>query len=352
MDLMIQQQFHTVHDFLEVDDSSNDSNDSNDGSGSTPNSRLDRMMKKYFPDDNDALVSVSDPRTEEMSIQEQRNTTGPLGMGVLMEALRRDAIRHADDCKDSVGSLSSDNSIDSDDELEQWAQQIRGEIRNSEMVELALEAERAADAGEEHFAGHPSTFGTDIEAESTSSSKKLKPLPRLRSYTEGATIARSPIRMLSEKKTKLRVLALRNVTEVIPLLQELHLHLSAHISQSGIGNTTSTIDTSEAIDTDETFVTKPHTSPQMRFLRKFSNWVSPKNSKEEDTISPAGRMLSLFDEDDEEKSVNSQSEYEVGDVLAEHHDLMTCRAQLIHCPAQGLELRVGRRLLRQRTRFR
>ena len=315
---MIQQQFHTVHDFLEVDDSSNDSNDSNDGSGSTPNSRLDRMMKKYFPDDNDALVSVSDPRTEEMSIQEQRNTTGPLGMGVLMEALRRDAIRHADDCKDSVGSLSSDNSIDSDDELEQWAQQIRGEIRNSEMVELALEAERAADAGEEHFAGHPSTFGTDIEAESTSSSKKLKPLPRLRSYTEGATIARSPIRMLSEKKTKLRVLALRNVTEVIPLLQELHLHLSAHISQSGIGNTTSTIDTSEAIDTDETFVTKPHTSPQMRFLRKFSNWVSPKNSKEEDTISPAGRMLSLFDEDDEEKSVNSQSEYEVGDVLAEH----------------------------------
>ena len=311
---MIQGQFHAVHDIMEVDDSSNDSND---GSGSTPNSRLDRMMKKYFPDDNDAVPSIIEPHMGK-STQKRQNTTGPLGMGFLMEALRRDAIRHADDCKDSVGSLSTDNSIDSDDELELWAQQIRGEIRNSEMVELALEAERAADAGEEHFAGHPSTFGTDIEAESTSSSKKLKPLPRLRSYTDGATIARSPIRMLSEKKSKLRVLALRNVTEVIPLLQELHLHLSAHMSQSGIGNTNSTTDTSVTECNDETVGMKPHTSPQMRFLRKFSNWVSPKNSKEEDTISPAERMISLFDDDDEEKSVNSQSEYEVGDALAEH----------------------------------
>ncbi|KAL3920704.1 MAG: hypothetical protein SGILL_003124 [Bacillariaceae sp.] len=47
----------------------------------------------------------------------------------------------------------------SDEELEKLSFRIRKEINESELFELALAAERAADAGEEKFAGRASTFG-------------------------------------------------------------------------------------------------------------------------------------------------------------------------------------------------
>jgi hypothetical protein len=47
----------------------------------------------------------------------------------------------------------------SDEELEKLSQRIRKEINESELFELALAAERAANAGEEKFAGRASTFG-------------------------------------------------------------------------------------------------------------------------------------------------------------------------------------------------
>ncbi|KAG7340544.1 hypothetical protein IV203_024087 [Nitzschia inconspicua] len=47
----------------------------------------------------------------------------------------------------------------SDEELEKLSQRIRKEINESELYELALAAERAAEAGEEKFAGRASTFG-------------------------------------------------------------------------------------------------------------------------------------------------------------------------------------------------
>lgn len=48
----------------------------------------------------------------------------------------------------------------SDDELEKLAQKIRAEINESELFELALAAEKAAEAGEDKFTGRASTFGT------------------------------------------------------------------------------------------------------------------------------------------------------------------------------------------------
>lgn len=49
----------------------------------------------------------------------------------------------------------------SDEELEKLSHRIRKEINESELFELALAAERAAEAGEEKFAGRASTFGDE-----------------------------------------------------------------------------------------------------------------------------------------------------------------------------------------------
>ena len=51
--------------------------------------------------------------------------------------------------------------IQSDHELEKLSSRIRAEINESELFELAIAAERAADGGENHFSGRASTFGGD-----------------------------------------------------------------------------------------------------------------------------------------------------------------------------------------------
>ena len=311
------------------DDSDNDSHQESEGSS---NSRLDRMLEKNFPDNKDDNNNNDDDSpiihlaidhqagrttrkpTSSVNASQSSNPLGrgTVGMGVLMDALRRDAIRHAEHYNDA---LSNDGSIDSDDELELWAQQIRGEIRDSEMVELALEAQRAADAGEDHFVGHPSTFGLYPDTHSISSTKKLKPLERRRAYTvDTPTLMRmSPMRIRSERK-KLRVLALRNITEVIPPINELHLHLRAHMLQYGVAPLVRT-----GLETHETTADRLQASPPAGILNSIKTWVSSKNSIDDGALSPnSGRLSSLLIDSDDEHSTASHTDYEVGDTLAEH----------------------------------
>lgn len=143
----------------------------------------------------------------------------------------RNLKRHENDSS----SQSSVDSMNSDEELEQMGNKIRSEIRQMELHELALEAEKAAEAGEEMFVGRASTFGDDSDVDL--SNVLLKP-PRLkmrRNRTEGSLRPSLMTRTRSLRAvSKLKVLALRDVNEVIPRLGDLHTHLRSHLANHGV----------------------------------------------------------------------------------------------------------------------
>lgn len=111
----------------------------------------------------------------------------------------------------------------SEKELEKLAQKIRAEIHQSEMFEVAVEAERAANAGFESFYARPSTFGTDTEI----SGRKYLPSKRKSSR-------RSSARILPEEIGKIRLFDLRNASEVIPPWKKLHAHVRTHLHREKV----------------------------------------------------------------------------------------------------------------------
>jgi hypothetical protein len=128
--------------------------------------------------------------------------------------------------------------LDSDKELERLARRIRSEIRQEEILELALEAERAADAGEERFTGRASTFGSDVARVGLKNSpegKGSKSYRRNRTLSEG--IARTP-NTTRPNTTRIGVLALRDAGEVIPDFNELHAHMRTHLARQNVNKDT------------------------------------------------------------------------------------------------------------------
>lgn len=119
--------------------------------------------------------------------------------------------------------------IHSDDELELLALKIRKEIRESEIIELAREAERAADAGQSKFFGRASTFGDNMDPSRSNQSSPLV-LRHPQTFSEGNTSA--DFQSIEQKKIK--VLALRNIGEVIPQWTTLHSHLRTHLFRKGV----------------------------------------------------------------------------------------------------------------------
>lgn len=144
-------------------------------------------------------------------------------------------------------SHSSDDgdssSIDSDEALERWAQKIRTELRHAEMVELAIEAERAAEAGEEKFAGKPSTFGLDDTDALIVSPGKPNDLQRRETYSEGTRIP-----MLYNRSNKIGILALRDIDEVFPSFRQFNSHLRTHFARNQVDEKTLVYDEKEAVD--------------------------------------------------------------------------------------------------------
>lgn len=108
----------------------------------------------------------------------------------------------------------------SDKELEKLSRKIRSEIQQSEILELALEAERAANAGFQSFSARPSTFGV----ETLQNGKYPLNLRRTKTFSEGETY-----KTLSISHDKRMKLHLRNVSEVIPQWKELHSHMRTHL---------------------------------------------------------------------------------------------------------------------------
>lgn len=105
--------------------------------------------------------------------------------------------------------------MQSDAELEKMALKIRSDIRQYEMSELAQEAERAANAGQESFYGRASTFGSDTNSPKRPGADESNP----------GTMSHKT----SVENTKIKVLSLRDISEVIPSWGELHSHLRTHL---------------------------------------------------------------------------------------------------------------------------
>jgi len=316
------------------------------------------------------------------------------GVSVWMAALRRDAAKKQQEQEqkkqESSSSASDASSLDSDEELEQWALQIRSEIRQTEMMELAMEAEKAAELGHERFSCHPSTYGSmeeqdpaedKIEAAQSfpccptkqASSKTLGSLSehapsnglrrlRLRrhhTYSVGerrvassSTTSSSPFqttpssivvtpRLGSRTKKRLRVMALRNIDEVIPSMENLHMHLQTHLHLAGVD--TSSIDPSLLTPYDGTSSPSPKSPQDTRspvgsntsdgsmsrigFLKKFAGWVSTTASKDSgivETPSKDDDSLEVMIDD----SIDSEEAYDVGNTLADHNTQL---------PARGLD---------------
>jgi hypothetical protein len=211
------------------------------------------------------------------------------------------------------------SSIDSDEALERWAQKIRTELRHAEMVELAIEAERAAEAGEERFAGKPSTFGFDDTDAVIVPPTKPQDLRRRESYSEGTRIP-----MLRNRTNKIGILALRDIDEVFPSFRQFNTHLRTHFARNHVDEKTLVFYEKEAVDEREPPLRhRKIISPQRRqregrsFLENFSldKWV--------------GRNESMHD--------GASNHASVGHLLAEHIHNSRQRTPDIDLPP-GLEL--------------
>lgn len=96
-------------------------------------------------------ASVSKPSGIRVRSSSITFTTGPSRLSALGRSNRAPKVERFNYAKALLRS---------DDELEKLAAKIRSEINESELFELALAAEKAAEAGEDRFTGRASTFGT------------------------------------------------------------------------------------------------------------------------------------------------------------------------------------------------
>jgi hypothetical protein len=188
------------------------------------------------------------------------------------------------------------SSIDSSEALERLARKIRTELRHAEMVELAIEAERAAEAGEESFAAKPSTFGLD-------DSEGGLLIPKRRSYSEGIKSSRMS-QLLHNRSNKIGILALRDIDEVFPSFRQFHTHMRTHFARSHVDEKTLVYYEKEAIDETElpTIRHRNIVSPQRlqregrSFLQNFSldKWVGRPDSMDNGRVSNQASVGNLL----------------------------------------------------------
>mmetsp|Transcript_19686 Transcript_19686/g.41462 ORF Transcript_19686/g.41462 Transcript_19686/m.41462 type:complete len:792 (-) Transcript_19686:70-2445(-) len=128
-----------------------------------------------------------------------------------------------------------------DDALMHRALCIRDDLRDAELRELAMEAERAANLGQKKFVGSASKFGI----ESTPPSQQLifaddqdfvlNPGPPLtpRRSASFVACANFPLDSYRNRK-KLRVTSLRNFSEVVPNFRDMHNNIRHHLEMEGV----------------------------------------------------------------------------------------------------------------------
>ena len=184
----------------------------------------------YIPNPRPTITSVGDH-----SLGRGSSFFNPLGVSPgkkVSESTYKDYHRSAYSLRQQMESEKDDeSSLDSLEVLEIWSKQIRSELRNEAMIELAMEAEQAAEAGEERFSSsRPWTMGNDSQELSS-------PLRRNRSYSEGMTpIKQQPNRSILRLRRvpKVSVRELRNVNEVFPDLDVFHKNLRTHYARNNV----------------------------------------------------------------------------------------------------------------------
>lgn len=151
----------------------------------------------------------------------------------------------------TVPSFSAPSTV-VDDLLMNRALNIRENLRQYEMKELAAEAERAAESGMEK-----------IPLESASKYVEESPIPQTPKYIEGRQSADtyffthglvtpqrsrrlleldalefSPSAYFSNNMKKIKVLSLRNFSDVVPNFSDMHKNIRIHLERSGVDATT------------------------------------------------------------------------------------------------------------------
>lgn len=123
-------------------------------------------------------------------------------------------------------------SMDPDQALEICSRQIRLELRQAEMLELASEAERAAASGQKKFMGRASTFGdesAELETAATNALRQGGVVPFSQRKVRRSMNFGTPLgRRYRSTPSKISVVALRDVAEVVPGFKDFHLHLRTH----------------------------------------------------------------------------------------------------------------------------
>lgn len=239
----------------------------------------------------------------------------------------------------------------SDHELEKLSRKIRSEINESELFELALAAERAANLGEDNFSGRASTFGGKLNQQRQEESTKTKTgLPVINhrkpligdDATNHSNSAQTPRQSIPEQSlleharaaaaavvvaTPLKTIqkeperrsmcidSLRDVHEVIPQWKELHGHMRTHFHRSNV-------------KTDSLFFSEKESSPTLSnaFLARNNGLPSSRiEAKENKKATNQRRAKSFFNNilpdfrpkiSPQQKALNSQSDDDTNELRA------------------------------------
>mmetsp|Transcript_1244 Transcript_1244/g.1894 ORF Transcript_1244/g.1894 Transcript_1244/m.1894 type:complete len:1084 (-) Transcript_1244:75-3326(-) len=247
-----------------------------------------------------------------------------LGMHEL--ATERHSSRRKLECNEDDDTLSfSDESVDSVELLQRRALEIRHELRIRELTEIAHVAERAAAEGHDSFAGQASTFIGDVSNHVTSAPElKSVPMKRNATYTEGykrRSIAKPLLRRAkTENKRKIPVMALRHIDDLIPPMQQLHNHLRAHFSMSGVDTENSFVEEAiltTSLEKDEQFDhgVRNDASSDIGFIAKMREWVTKPTTS---TNTMSEEKYYEYQASDGKNDVNPETAFESGDTLSEH----------------------------------
>eukprot|EP00934_Nitzschia_sp_Nitz4_P008827 Nitzschia sp. Nitz4//scaffold59_size112058//7004//9634//NITZ4_004096-RA/size112058-processed-gene-0.178-mRNA-1//1//CDS//3329555084//8817//frame0 len=157
--------------------------------------------------------------------------------------------------------------LHSEQELEKLAYKIRSEIHQSEMFALAVEAERAANAGLQSFSAKPTTtFGSEFPLDPSHSI----PIRRNQTFTEGS-IPTHPV----EHTRIFRPFKLRNIDDVVPRFQELHSQMRTHMFREKVSEPSLIFHESPVDDDMEPKASVPRTTSDIsRSLQVIGNTLA------------------------------------------------------------------------------
>jgi len=215
-----------------------------------------------------------------------------------------------------------------DRDLELCSRQIRMELRQAEMLELAKEAERAAASGQKRFSGRASTFGdesTDLDSTGHDEPQILPPVYAHRTVRRSMDFGTPLGNRLRRRKdsSKISVVALRDVTEVIPSFKNFHKHLRTHFSRRHVDERVLIFKEEDdplspaRRDPPDSLDESGEENNMMHLWRKlnFGSWASRTGDESERKMDPPTDSERHNVGESESKSTD---EIDVGDIIAGH----------------------------------